>query len=146
MIDAQFLSMEYLLYDKQIENVEHFKYLGAMLMNSGNSKIEIRIRLATEMSSLVKLKKPLLDIIMRKKMTKFGHITLHDSMSKTILQGYVEDNRKRGRTMKNWLNDIFEYSNLPLQQLLVIAKDRFKWKRLLKTLSCSPPMMPASRD
>ena len=26
------------MYDKQIENVEHFKYLGAMLTNSGNSK------------------------------------------------------------------------------------------------------------
>ena len=26
------------MYDKQIENVENFKYLGAMLTNSGNSK------------------------------------------------------------------------------------------------------------
>ena len=60
-------------------------------------------------------------------------------MSKTILQGYVEGNRKRGRPKKNWLNDIFEYSNLPLQQLLVIAKVRYKWKKLIKTLSCSPP-------
>ena len=59
---------------------------------------------------------PLLDIIMRRKMTKFGHITRHDSMSKTILQGYVEGNRKRVRPKKNWLNDIFEYYNLPLQQ------------------------------
>ena len=84
--------------------------------------------------------------LMRRKMTKFGHITRHDSMSKTIIQGYVEGNRKRGRPKKNWLNDIFEYSNLPLQQLLVIAKDRYKWKKLLKTLSCSPPTMPTSRD
>ena len=67
---------------------------------------------------------PLLDIFMRRKLTKFGHISRHDSMSKTILQGYVEGNRKRGRPKKNWLNDIFEYSNLPLQQLLVIDKDR----------------------
>ena len=49
----------------------------------------------------------LLDIIMRRKMTKFGHITRHDSMSKTIIQGYVEGNRKRGIPKKNWLNDIF---------------------------------------
>ena len=58
---------------------------------------------------------PLLDIIMRRKITKFGHITRHDSMSKTILRDYFEGNRKRGRPKKNWLNDIFEYSNLPLQ-------------------------------
>ena len=62
-------------------------------------------------------------------------------MSKTILHVYVEGNRKRGRPKKNWLNDIFEYSNLPLQQLLVIAKYRYKWKKLLKTLSCSPATM-----
>ena len=30
-------------------------------------------------------------------MTKFGHITRHDSMSKKSLQGYVKGNRKRGR-------------------------------------------------
>ena len=211
------------MYDKQIENVEHFKYLGAMLTNSGNSKIEIRIRLATAISALVKLEKiwrsgeiefklkfrlynslvlstllygcetwtlleeskkksrgveskahrrlfyisykerntnilvnnfinkkvgyvPLFDITMRRKMTKLGHITRHDSMSKRILQGYVESNRKRGRPKKNWLNDIFEYSNLSLQQLLVIAKDRYKWKKLIKTLPCYPHMMPTSRD
>ena len=29
------------MYDKQIENVEHFKYLVAMLTNSGNSKLKI---------------------------------------------------------------------------------------------------------
>ena len=39
-------------------------------------------------------------------MTKLGHITRHDSMSKTIIQGYVEGNRKRGRPKKNWSNDI----------------------------------------
>ena len=69
---------------------------------------------------------PLLDIIMRRKMIKFGHITRHDSMSKTILQGYVEGNRKRGRPKKHWLNVIFEYSNLlhsnSLRQLLVMQK------------------------
>ena len=37
---------------------------------------------------------PILDIIMQRKMTKFRYITRHNSMSKTILQGYVEGNRK----------------------------------------------------
>ena len=45
------------MYVNNIENVEHFKYLGAMLTNSGNSKIEIRIRLATAVSALLKLEK-----------------------------------------------------------------------------------------
>ena len=45
------------MYDKQIENVENFKYIRAMLTNSGNSKNEIRIRLATAVPPLVKLEK-----------------------------------------------------------------------------------------
>ena len=38
---------------------------------------------------------PLLDIIMRRKMTTFGHITSHDSLVSTILHGYVEGNIKK---------------------------------------------------
>ena len=45
------------MYDKHIENVEHLKYIGAMITNCGNSKNEIRIRLATAVSSLVKPEK-----------------------------------------------------------------------------------------
>ena len=45
------------MYDKLIENMEHFKYLGEMITNSGNSKIEIRIRLATAVSALEKWKR-----------------------------------------------------------------------------------------
>ena len=42
---------------KQLENVQNFKYLGAMLTDTGNSKKEIRIRLATAVTVLVKLDK-----------------------------------------------------------------------------------------
>ena len=35
--------------------------------------------------------------------------------------------RKRGRPKTNLINYIFEYSNLPLQKFVVIAKDRYKW-------------------
>ena len=67
-------------------------------------------------------------------------------MFKKINRGYVEGNKKIGIPKKNRLNDIFEYSNLPLQKLLCIAKDRSKWRKLLKTLSCSAHTMPTSRD
>ena len=45
------------MYDKQIENMEHFKYLGSILTNSRNSKNELHIRLATAVSALLKLEK-----------------------------------------------------------------------------------------
>ena len=51
---------------------------------------------------------------MRRKMTTFGYITLHDSLASTILHGCIEGKRKIGRLKKNWMNDIFEFSNLLL--------------------------------
>ena len=45
------------MYSKQIENVQNFKYLRAMLTDTGNSKKQIRIRLATAVTALVKLEK-----------------------------------------------------------------------------------------
>ena len=36
MVFIHIIAMIY-MYDKQIENVEHFKYLGAIVTNSGNS-------------------------------------------------------------------------------------------------------------
>ena len=66
---------------------------------------------------------PLLDIIKRRKITIFGHITRHDSLANTILDGYVENKRIRGRPKRNWMNDILEFCHLSLSQLLDIAKD-----------------------
>ena len=57
LVNGKGLTPMIYMYDKQIENVEYFKYLGVMLTNSGNSNIEIRIRLATAVSALVKLEK-----------------------------------------------------------------------------------------
>ncbi|GFS00135.1 endonuclease-reverse transcriptase [Elysia marginata] len=40
---------------------------------------------------------PLLATVKRRKLAWFGHVTRHDSLSKTILQGTVEGKRRRGR-------------------------------------------------
>ena len=83
---------------------------------------------------------------MKRKITMFVHITRYDSLASTILHGYVEGKRKRGRPKRNWINDIFEFSNLSLRQLLNIVKYRSKWRKLLSSLSCDPPTMATSRD
>ena len=45
------------MYGKQIENLQNFKYMRAMLTDTGNSKKEIRIRLATAVTAQVKFEK-----------------------------------------------------------------------------------------
>ena len=46
-----------MMYGKALEHVSNFKYLGAMLSDDATSKKEIRIRLATATSVMVKLEK-----------------------------------------------------------------------------------------
>ena len=81
---------------------------------------------------------------MIRNMTTFGHITRRDSLASTIIHGYIEGKRKSGIPKINWMNDIFEFFNL--RQILDISKDRSKWRKLLSSLSCDPPMMATSRD
>ena len=95
-----------------------------------------------------------MDIIMRRKISTFGHITRHDSSASTILHGYVEGKRKRGRPKRNRENafiryihhDIFEFSNISLRQLFNIVKDRSKCRKLLSSLSRDPPTMSTALD
>ena len=47
-------------------------------------------------TNLVGPQEPLLSIIKRRKLSWFGNVTRHDSLSKTILQGTVEGGRRRG--------------------------------------------------
>ena len=50
----------------------------------------------------------LLAIVKRRKLAWFGHVTRHDSLSKTILQDTLEDGRRRGRQRKCWMDNIKE--------------------------------------
>ena len=50
----------------------------------------------------------LLQAVKRRKLQWYGHITRHDSLAKTILQGTVEGGRKRGKPRKSWLSNIKE--------------------------------------
>ena len=49
---------------------------------------------------------PLLATVRRLKPAWFGHVTRHDSLSKTILQGTLEGGRRSGRQRKCWMDNI----------------------------------------
>jgi hypothetical protein len=60
---------------KQLENVECFKYLGSVLTNDGSCKREIKSRIAMAKAAFNKKKKTLftrkLDLNLRKKLVKY---------------------------------------------------------------------------
>lgn len=52
--------------------------------------------------------KEMLNIIKRRKLTYYGHISRHHSMQKEILEGKIEGKRGRGRPRKSWIGNIKE--------------------------------------
>ena len=73
---------------------------------------------------------PLLATVKRQKLAWFGHVTRHDSPSKTILQDTLEDGRRRGRRRKCWMGNIKEWASLPKSELLIRASSRKDWMKI----------------
>ena len=51
----------------------------------------------SKINFLLGLQKPFQATVVRQKLAWFGHVTRHDSLSKSTLQGTLEDGRRRGR-------------------------------------------------
>ena len=81
-----------------------------------------------KINNLVGPQEPLLATVKRRKLVWFGHVTRHDSISKTIMQGTVRGSRRQGRQRKSWLDNIKEWSGLTVQELLSLAGNRTSWR------------------
>ena len=79
----------------------------------------------------------LLAIVKRQKLSWFGNVTRHDSLSKTIIQGTWEGGRRRGRQKKCWMDNIEEWTYLPMPELLTRASCRKGWR----SISAEPSLM-----
>ena len=85
--------------------------------------------------SLVGPQEHLLATVKRRKLKWFGHITRHDSLCKTIMQGTVEGGRRRGRQHKSWSDNIKTWTDLSTPELLESAADRPVWRRIATSAS-----------
>ena len=70
-------------------------------------------RVLSKIKSLVGPQEPFLTTAKRWKLAWFGHVTLHNSLSKTILQGTLEGGQCRGWQRKCWMDNIKERTSLP---------------------------------
>ncbi|GFR76294.1 UDP-glucuronosyltransferase 2A1-like [Elysia marginata] len=90
---------------------------------------------------------PLLATVKRRKLAWFGHVTRHDSLSKTILQGTVEGKRRRGRQKKAWCDNIKEWTGMAIYELVRSASDRDAWRQKTDSSALRSPRRPhRSRD
>ena len=69
--------------------------------------------------------------------------TCHNSLSKTILQGTLETRRCHGQQRKCWMDNITEWTVLPVPELLTKASCRKDWKRISAKSSIMSPLWPS---
>ena len=80
----------------------------------------------------------LLATVKRRKLAWVGHVNRHNSLSKTILQGTLEDGRCRSRQKKCRIDNIKQWTSLPMPELLTRALCRKDWKKISAKLSSNP--------
>ena len=82
----------------------------------------------------------LLGIVKRRKFAWFGHISRHNSLAKTVLQGTLKGGRKRGRQVKCWADKLKEWTRLDSPTLTRSAEDRPAWRSLSYDVSIMSPL------
>ena len=74
------------------------------------------------------------------KIAWFGHISRHNSLAKTVLQGTLEGSRKRRRQVKCWADNLKEWTRLDNTTLTRLAEDRPAWRSLSYDVSIMSPL------
>ena len=124
------------------ENKSHRKLLGITYREMKTNEY-----IKGVMISLIGTYEPIVQSIRRRKLKWYGHTIRHDNLSKTILQGMVEGNRKCGRPKRKWIDDIKEWSKLNQSDLMVKPHDRNEWRRhCLTASSLISPTIRESRE
>ena len=84
----------------------------------------------SKINFLVGPQEPLLATVKRQKLAWLGHVTRYNSLSKTIPLVTLEAGRRRGRQRKYWMDNVKEWTSLPMPELLTMAFCRKDWKRI----------------
>ena len=75
----------------------------------------------------------LTDTIRERKLQLFGHICRmsDDRLLKSLVFGMVEGERRPGRPVRKWIDDILMRSGQDVQKAVMMTVDRDNWRRLV---------------
>ena len=76
----------------------------------------------------------------KRKLAWFSHISRHNSLAKTVLQGTLEGGRNRGRQVKCWADKLEEWTRLDSPILTRLAEDKTAWRSLSYDVSIMSPL------
>ena len=105
-----------------------------------NEEVRNRIQNATGVHD------DLLTMVKKRKLRWYGHISRSSGMAKTILQGTVKGERRRGRQKKRWEDNIKEWTGMGFGDSLRTAEDREGWKGIVAMSSVVFRRPPRLRD
>ena len=79
-----------------------------------------------------------LTIVKRRKLQWHGHVSRSSGLAKTILQGTVMRERRRGGQRKRWEDNIREWTGLEFAKSQRAVEHRGKWRKLVVKSSVLP--------
>ena len=88
----------------------------------------------------------LLNIVKRRKLQWYGHVSRSSGLTKTVLQGTVKGGRRQGRQRKRWEDNIGEWTGLEFAKSQRAVGNRKKWRKLTLKSSVVPKRPSRLRD
>ena len=78
--------------------------------------------------------KNIVQIIMERKLSLFGHICrMEDNrLVKGVVFGIIDGQTRRGRPSREWLDDIKEWCQMDINNLSRMARDRAQWRGIVR--------------
>ena len=77
----------------------------------------------------------LLGRIKERKLKYFGHVTLHNSLEKDVMLGPMPGLRRQSGQRRQWLDDLCDWTDMSLTQLVKAVDDRISYRKLVHTAS-----------
>ena len=81
----------------------------------------------------LEIKRELLGHVRKRKLTYYGHLCRDHGcqITKTVVEGYVEGRRRRGRPRKQYIDNIKQWTQFTTSQCVRAVEDRSRWKQLV---------------
>ena len=84
-------------------------------------------------------KQPLeMTLVKKQKLRWFGHVSRSSGLAKTILQGTLKGQRKRGRQKKRWEDNITVWTAMDFASSTRAAQNKTRWKGIVVNSSVVP--------